>query len=407
MMTWFNLSDEEKFRFTVGFKHLANTLSDDFHTQATPFPLCIEMVEKVGNEVIEEKDWLVIANLEFVLVVREYFKFRNWDFSRVSFATPCDNKAAFAKFLGIKNIIKYSYSNVKDWQVSKKFDVIIGNPPYGNLHLPILAKCVNLLSDKGISITVQPIRWLQDPLWNIKKSSDAKKYQHIFDGKIDSVEIIRNEDATEMFDALIGFDLGIITMKATGGKMNYEELSTFRGNINFGTTGRILQKNNFIKRHRRYDFTQKNFLPLITIAAAGSGRGLGTCANLKLNYGYFINGLSQNSKYGNGLTPEESFNANTRATLGKVTNWLCVEFDSEVELKNFYNFLKLEAFRFYILLTTVAVNIQCSYLPFPETEGAFLTPWDNQKFFDHFQLTPEEQNLIMDNMKIIDNGNSF
>jgi hypothetical protein len=402
-MTWFNHSRTKQAALIAHIKACNEKVSSDFHTQATPFPLCVEMVEKVGSYLDNERSWLVIANLEFVIVLQKYFEYRGWNFDNVSFATPCDVKAKFARMLGVKNIVKYSYSNFKEsWDVSKKFDVIIGNPPYGDLHLPILKKCVNLLSDNGISITVQPIRWLQDPLWNIKKTSDAKKYQSDFDGKIDSIQIIESGDALKLFNAAISMDLGIITIKANGGVMNYGELSTFRNGIDFGTTTRILKKNNFIKRYRNYDFTQKNFLPLISITAgerSGAKRDFMVATSLNLNYGYFINGISQNSKYGNGLTPEESFKANIRATLGKVTNWLCIEFDTEEELKNFYNFLQLEAFRFYILVTTLDVHIHCNYLPFPEEKDAFLSPWDNERFFNYFGLNESEQNLILDNMK--------
>jgi hypothetical protein len=135
-MTWYNVDELVQYRLEESISFIANTLSDDFHTQATPFPLCIEMAEKVGSYLDSERKWLVIANLEFLLVLRKYFEYRGWNFEdHVSFATPCEQKAEFARFIGVKNIIKYSYSNFKEsWNVSKKFDVIIGNPPY---NLPI------------------------------------------------------------------------------------------------------------------------------------------------------------------------------------------------------------------------------------------------------------------------------
>jgi hypothetical protein len=130
-MTWFNHSRTKQAALIAHIKACNEKVSSDFHAQSTPFPLCIEMVEKVGSYLDSERKWLVIANLEFVIVLQKYFEYRGWNFDNVSYATPCDIKANFARILGVKNIVKYSYSNFKEsWDMSKKFDVIIGNPPY-------------------------------------------------------------------------------------------------------------------------------------------------------------------------------------------------------------------------------------------------------------------------------------
>jgi hypothetical protein len=147
-MNWFNLSNREQAFYISHIKACNENISSDFHTQSTPFKLCVEMIEKVGTEINEQKDWLIIANLEFVIVLKEYFKYRNWDFDTVSFATPCKTKAKVAQALGIKNIVKYSYKNFKELEVSKKFDVIIGNPPYdgaGAKNIKLWAKFSNKL----------------------------------------------------------------------------------------------------------------------------------------------------------------------------------------------------------------------------------------------------------------------
>jgi hypothetical protein len=148
--------------------------SDDFHNQFTPYELCAEIVGKVGIEINEQKRWLIIANLEFVIVLKRYFKYRKWDFSTVSFATPCNTKAEVAKILGIKNIVKYSYKKLKEWEMDEKkkeFDVIIGNPPYKRgLHLTILEKCVELLSNNGQLLFVHPGEWLSQLRTNGKGS---------------------------------------------------------------------------------------------------------------------------------------------------------------------------------------------------------------------------------------------
>jgi hypothetical protein len=261
---------------------------------------------------------------------------------------------------------------------------------------------VEHLAVDGTSITIQPVRWLQDPVWKFKRG-DAAKYQSFFDGKIDSIKIVPNEEATRLFNALMSFDLGIFTIKARGGNLDYSSVSNTRNGHIFGTTTRILQEFNFFKRAKNYDFTQKHFFPLISIVSAGgSGRGLGTVTELNRRYGYFWNGLSVGSKYGDGLTPEQSMKANKRATLGKVTNWRTIEFDTEHELKNFYDFLGLTAFRFYVFVTTLDVHVQDKFLPIPDYDGAFKEVWTNERFYGHFGLTEEEQRHIAGTMAALD-----
>ena len=68
-----------------------------------------------------------------------------------------------------------------------KFDIAIMNPPYdGNLHLKILEKVIPI-ADKVVNIS--PIRWLQDPFAEYKKSTDWKKFEDIRK-RIESVDVI-------------------------------------------------------------------------------------------------------------------------------------------------------------------------------------------------------------------------
>ena len=51
------------------------------------------------------------------------------------------------------------------------------NPPYdGNLHLQILKEAHCQISKKGEIISLSPIRWLQDPLAEMKKDFEFLGY---------------------------------------------------------------------------------------------------------------------------------------------------------------------------------------------------------------------------------------
>lgn len=89
-----------------------------------------------------------------------------------------------------------------------RFSCCIMNPPYDkNLHLKFLEKTANI-SDKVISI--QPVRWLQDPFANDKRST-LKSFKSIAE-KINDIEVLSNSESNANFDIAIYSDLGIYTI---------------------------------------------------------------------------------------------------------------------------------------------------------------------------------------------------
>ena len=88
----------------------------------------------------------------------------------------------------------------------KRFSCCVMNPPYDkNLHLKFLNN-VKDICKKVISI--QPIRWLQDPLADEKKSTDWKKYKELRE-KITDIDVIKKDDAFKLFNITNSEDLGI------------------------------------------------------------------------------------------------------------------------------------------------------------------------------------------------------
>lgn len=82
-----------------------------------------------------------------------------------------------------------------------KFDYIIQNPPYnGSLHLDFLEKGLDLLTEKGRMIIIEPATWLI----NVRKNGKAKKYDAIkkrIEGHVESVKIenFNKEFGTRLF----------------------------------------------------------------------------------------------------------------------------------------------------------------------------------------------------------------
>ena len=70
------------------------------------------------------------------------------------------------------------------------FDHIIMNPPYDkNLHLKILQEAMRHSDDV---VNLSPIRWLQDPLVEYKKSSDWFRFEDIRK-KIETLDVITSK----------------------------------------------------------------------------------------------------------------------------------------------------------------------------------------------------------------------
>jgi hypothetical protein len=360
----------------------------------TPYALAQEMLSSVD---ISGKSILVLSDLGFILPLKD----KGADMSKITFVAHTPEQEKLATQMRIGKVLQVGYNNsieeLEQQLMGLKFDVVVGNPPYGNLHLPILKKVVEHLADDGISITVQPARWLQDPLWPMKKANDAKRLRSTFEGKIDDIKIVSGKEATRIFGVDMGFDLGIFTIKKAGGRFDYESLTRTVNGVNVESLRRLLVKNTM--HLGSYDGSQKHFVPVKTIAAAGSGRGFVGEFDIHQVYGFFADGKSNACKYGNGLDLASAHRANSRRTSGKTIGAPIVEFTSPEEAKHFYEYIKLDAFRFFVFTTTVDVHIHCRFLPCPSESDAFKTPWTQERFFNYFGITPAEQELIANIMK--------
>ena len=95
-----------------------------------------------------------------------------------------------------------------------KFDVVIQNPPYnGSLHLDFLEKGLDVLTETGKMVIIEPATWLI----NIRKNGRAKRYDAIkqrIDGHIESVVIenLNKEFNTTMY---VPFAITTIDMSKT------------------------------------------------------------------------------------------------------------------------------------------------------------------------------------------------
>lgn len=370
-------------------------------TVLTPYPLAKRMIDRIknwGSSVLVVADLGLLVTVAYELgesKVKVYYLPNSEEDEQEAQAMARVNQ----KLTIVVQPVCYNDLKKVEQIMSAppKFDVIVANPPYGNLHLKFLEACVKCLTDDGVYVSVQPVRWLQDPLWSLKKGTDAKKMEPVLTGKLESIEILRSKEASRLFGASFGMDLGIFVIRNSGGSMQFDELSNAPWGINIKPLRHIIRNNGFSLD--RYDGTQQHFVPLATVLAAGSGRGFYGTTFCHQQYGYFADGVSHQCKYGNGLSLAAAHSANPRRTSGKTEGAVIKAFDTAEEAKNFYDFIKLDAFRFFIYILTQDVHVPTKFLPFPSEPGAFKTPWTNQRFYEHFKIAESEQKVIESTMQ--------
>ena len=95
-----------------------------------------------------------------------------------------------------------------------KFDYIIQNPPYnGSLHLDFLTKGLDLLSDKGRMVIIEPATWLI----NVKKNGKASMYDELkkkLAGHVESI-VIENRNKDFNTSLSVPFATTVVDMSKT------------------------------------------------------------------------------------------------------------------------------------------------------------------------------------------------
>lgn len=130
---------------------------DGAHSIHTPKKLTYETISKLD---IANKDIFVLFNVEFVVTLLE----KGVRADNITFLSDHSNKKILMDKLGIKYIMR-------DMNTEKKFDVVIGNPPYQddstgestkttNLYVPFFHKAVSLLNDTGVASMIIPSDWI-------------------------------------------------------------------------------------------------------------------------------------------------------------------------------------------------------------------------------------------------------
>ena len=258
-----------------------------------------------------------------------------------------------------------------------KFKAFIMNPPYGNLHLPILKEMIEMIVENGgHGVSLQPVRWLQDPLWKYKSNTDAKKYKEFFENKIDNIDIIKADVASKLFgSATFSMDLGVFIV-CKDGKCNYESFSYN------AIVEKVLNKMpSNVESHVHQDYKKKFSVPTLPLYGHGI-KGTGWVKKIIIENGMYNGTDYLVQKKGNFKDTE------------KVAN--VVSFDTKQEAQNYIDASRTNFMTYLFITLQKDIHTPLKFYPFMND---YSEPWTDERFYAYFDITPNEQKLIEKTVK--------
>ena len=238
-----------------------------------------------------------------------------------------------------------------------KFDHIIMNPPYsGSLHLKILREAMKHSDD---IVNLSPIRWLQDPLVELKENHDFIKYGALLD-HVESIDIIDGYTAWRMFNAAFGFDLGVY---------------------------HIVQSKTF----KHIDLVNPLARKLVALLSKYTTISLAVSSDkaYKINLPEIHGHVGCKDWF---EVTSKDYNSALKVSENKIKH-LQLSFDTENERHNFYNSLFTKFYKFCIGNFRSNINVTGLFriLPFlPD----YTHPWTDQMLYEYFGLTEDEIKTI-------------
>lgn len=298
--------------------------------------------------------------------------------------------------LGFKNVICGDILSDITWnklyimlkEHNMKINKVLMNPPYdGSLHLKVLENVLtNILSLNSVAevVSVQPVRWLEDPLAEYKQGSDYKKYKITVANKISNLQIIKAADATRLFKIDTGSDLAIYTFidqPANKLQINTVDVRTI---INKVITKTKVSLADLIEEGavNGWRCEIKEMLPEGGSHSAGDSQYPKTCG-VKVVLGPYNNGLDSN-----GVLFSE---ARSKNGCKKDYFRYSIAFDNEITAQNFASSHTSTFYKNLIQIMKYDQHAPLRFLPYMEDYSKVWTDEDYCKFFD---LTEEESEFM-------------
>ena len=261
----------------------------------------------------------------------------------------------------------------------KKFDVCLMNPPYNrSLHLKFLEKVIGV-AEKTVS--VQPVRWLQDPFFQGKRST-LKQYEKLAK-QLNDVDVIDLKDKGK-FDMHSYSGLAIYYIdNQDNNKLDY---NNFWKNFKDDAAVSIIEKVCYSNKCKYLaDVVESNERDGIRVMVAKIAGNRGILPVYK-DISYTIDGMVD----GKDWTKCKNMGGYQKEEGTGLPN--SIKFDTVKEAENFYDSYKnLKFFEVICDLTVQQQHIQIDRLPFLKDYTHKIT---NEQMYKLFDLTDDEIDYI-------------
>ncbi len=185
----------------------------------------LEQLEAAGATVI-----YITSNVNYGWKIPEmYFElypdnYDSNDFPAIDKRNLFKNKNIVVKYINFydyKNNSNKLYNIIKE--ISMQINKVLMNPPYNkDLHLKVLdttLKAVRQNNPDCEVVSIQPARWLEDPLAEYKQGSDYKKYKSSITDKLSKLQLLDVMTASTKFNITADQDLAIYTFSNNTAKI--------------------------------------------------------------------------------------------------------------------------------------------------------------------------------------------
>lgn len=253
------------------------------------------------------------------------------------------------------------------------FDVAIMNPPYErDLHLKVLEKVLKFC-DKVVNIS--PIRWLTDPLAKYKKTSSFNKYKTTICDKLTDVEILDSKYVNDMFATAFNMNIAIYAFDVNSVHYDYNKLNT-----NVLLDKIIANSADNIANHAK-STVMCNWTIVLSLMIGGNDGRLGQQKYWNDDYDrtVYYNNIRKDGKtykeyrlsvcWGNVKPREEAYH---------------IEFASEEEVKNFYNYIHTKVFSYVFMTTQHDINPHPDFYPYMSD---YTQLWTDKRLCEFFDIT--------------------
>lgn len=257
------------------------------------------------------------------------------------------------------------------------------NSPYNrNLHLKILSHLINEYPEAEI-VNLSPIRWLQDPLAEYKKSSDWEKFEDVRK-KIESLEVISATEANQLFSIGLFADLGIYHITNKGGR----DLTNFWKEVRKPAEVMMIEKL-IVMKDNLLNHIEKQKLDGIRVPLTDIGGNRGYKPVYK-ELVYVIGG----KKDGKDWTKCKNMGGYEKPEGSALP--LSVKFASAAEAQNFYDVFYTKFGSWLCSITHTQQHLQPSILPWLDD---YTHPWNDEMLYEYFELTEDEVREIEKEIK--------